>query len=126
MSFKKILVPIDLEKPEQKINDFLYPKVSPYEVSLHGVSNGKMWKYGMVVLKGGGISEQDMFVKIIEAKTRVESVDDLLGNLKSYLEKVKDFSIGNIIFIEKSQTGVGFNLEKYANKASIKRNFKLP
>ena len=125
MKSKKILVPIDIENPEKIINDFLYPEISKNTTSLLGIKNKKEWKYGMVVYKGSGITENDLFAKIVDAKTKIESVNELLNNLIIYLEKVKDFSIGNIIYIERIDE-FGFTFKKYANRPNIKRNSKLP
>ncbi|MEM7487382.1 MAG: hypothetical protein AAF348_19405 [Bacteroidota bacterium] len=126
MKSRKVIVPIDIENPDKKINDFLYPKLTNDGVSFFRVSNEKEWKYGMIVLKGGGVTENDLFAKIVDAKTKIESVDKLLDTLKIYLEKVREFSIGNIIYIEPNDNHEGFELRKYANRLNIKRNNKLP
>ncbi|WP_103072257.1 hypothetical protein [Aquimarina sediminis] len=126
MKSRKAIVPINIENPDKKINDFLYPKLTNDGASFFRVSNEKEWKYGMVVLKGGGVTENDLFAKIVDAKTKIESVDKLLETLKVYLEKVKEFSIGNIVYVESSNNNEGFVLKKHANRPNIKRNNKLP
>lgn len=126
MNSRKIIVPFDIENPSKKINDFLYPKLRSDGASFFQVSNEKEWKYGMVVLKGGGITENDLFARIVDAKTKIESVDILLNTLLVYLEKINDFSIGNIIILESSNDDNGFILKKHANRPKIKSNNKLP
>ncbi|WP_298140193.1 hypothetical protein [Flavobacterium sp.] len=126
MKSRKVIVPIDIEKPDKNINDFLYPKLTNDVVSFFRISNEKEWKYGMVILKGGGVTENDLFAKIVDAKTKIESVDKLLYTLKVYLEKVKEFSIGNIVYVESSDNDEGFILKKLANRPNINRNNKLP
>ncbi|UII32810.1 hypothetical protein LVD17_03055 [Fulvivirga ulvae] len=126
MKTRKIIVPIDLEKPEKKISDFLYPKLSNEGAKFFQVSKEKEWRYGLVILKGGGITENDLFARIVDAKIKIESVDGLLNTLKAYLEKIKEFSIGNIVCIESSNNDAGFKLTKYANRPSVKRNSNLP
>jgi hypothetical protein len=126
MKSKKILVPIDIDNPEKIISGILYPKISNNKPSLLEVKNGKEWKYGMVVYKGGGITENDLFAKIVDAKTKIASVKQLLNSLVIYLEKINDFSIGNIVYIEHSDDDIGFTLKKYANRPIMKRNNRLP
>lgn len=116
MKSRKIIVPIDLGKTDKKINDYLYPKLTYNGASLFQISNEKEWKYGMVVLKGGGITEKDLFVKIVDAKTKIESVDTLISTLIIYLERINEFSIGNIVYIESSNDNTGFSLKKLRNR----------
>ena len=125
MKTRKAIVPIDIENPDKKINDYLYPKLTSKGISFFRISTEEEWKYGMVILKGGGITENDLFAMIVDAKTKIESVDELLNTLKVYLEKIKNFSIGNIVYIQSSEENFGFDLKKYANKPIIKKNTKL-
>lgn len=126
MTSRRMVVPIDIENPNKIINDYLYPKSTSHGVVLHRVSSNKEWKYGIVILKGGGITEKDLFAKIVNAKTEIESVAGLLNSLTAYLEKINEFSIGNIVYIESANNEVGFVLKKYADRLSAKPNRKLP
>lgn len=126
MNSKKIIVPIDIEKPEKKINDFLYPKITSNGAFFSAVKNQKEWKFGMVILKGGGITENELFTEIVNSKTKIESVERLLNTLIVYLEKIKDFSIGNIVCIESIDNEFGFVLKKHANRLNMIKNNKLP
>lgn len=118
MKSKKIIVPIDLENPSKKINDVLYPKITDDKVSLVGVNTQKEWEYGMIILKGGGVTENDLFAKIVDSKIKIESVNKLLETLENYLKKVNDFSIGNVVYIEKSNSLEKFSLKKHTNRVS--------
>ncbi len=126
MYSRKIIVPIDIEKPDEKINDFFYPKLTKEGASFFQVGEDKGWTYGMVVLKGGGITENDLFAMIVDSKIIIESVGGLLKILKIYLEKIGEFSIGNIVCIESADNDAGFVLKKCANRINITRNDKLP
>ncbi len=121
-----MIVPIDIENPSKAINDYLYPKVTEEGVSFCRVSNGKEWQYGMVVLKGGGMTVNELFAKIVDSKVKIPSVDDLLNRLTIYLEKIKDYKLDNIVVVESSDNEAGFEMKKYANRPSFKRNSKLP
>ena len=126
MKARKILVPVDIENPKKTINDILYPKILNKEASFVRIKNGKIWEYGMVILIGGGINENDLFTKIVDSKAKIESVKKLLNILTLYLDKVKEFSIGNIVYIESLDDEGGFILKKYANRLNVKRKSRLP
>lgn len=126
MKPRKIIVPIEIEKPDKKINDILYPKLTKEGAKFVRIKNEKEWKYGMIILKGGGITVNDLFAKIVDAKTKIESVKKLSNTLRVYLEKIKEFSIGNIVIIESSDDNDGFILKKYSNRPKMRSYNKLP
>lgn len=120
MKSKKLLVPIDINNPDKKISGFLYPKFSNNRVILVD-ANDKEWNYGMVILKGGGVTENDLFSSIVtKSDEKIDSVDELLSVLNKYLEELSQFRIGNIIYAEKVEGDIGFILKKYSNRLSRK------
>ncbi|WP_430909126.1 hypothetical protein [Maribacter sp. 2-571] len=126
MKSRKAIVPFDPKSPDKRINDFLYPRITGDNVTLVRTNNGEECKYGMVILKGGGINENDLFAKIVDGKTKITSVKTLLSMLEIYLEQIRTFSIGNIVYIERSDDHPGFVLKKYANRPTVERTSKLP
>ena len=47
---KKILLPIDPNNPQKRIDDFLFPAPSDGGLTLTGIKSGKQWEYGIVIL----------------------------------------------------------------------------
>ncbi len=70
---KKILVPIDIDNPSKKINDWLFPEPTENGLILRAIKSGKEWDYGMVILTKE-INENDIFKKIVDSKKKIESV----------------------------------------------------
>lgn len=56
---RKVLVPIDIENPSKRINDFLYPDPTEHGLVLRRIKTGKEWKFGMVILTSE-INENDI------------------------------------------------------------------
>jgi len=101
MNSRKILVPINLNEPKKKISGILYPSMNTESniACLKEVSSNVEWQYGLVVLKGGGISQYDLFKSIVDSGIAIPSVDNLVETLEKYLEDLKSFKIGQIVGI---------------------------
>ena len=110
MATKKILAPIDLEKPNKKISGFLYPNIDEEQVSFFEINKGKEWQAGLVVFVGQEITKNDLFAKIVDSGKKIRSVDELLMNLDDYLKQIRLFKIGDIIGVK--PRGNGFELVK--------------
>ncbi len=107
---KKILVPIDINDPQGKINDFLFPDPTDKKMVLKGINTGKVWGFGMVILTSE-ISENDLFKRIIDSGNKIESVQSLLNALKEYVIEMPKYKIGNILKLNDNKSNVDFVIE---------------
>ena len=107
---KKILVPIDINAPRKKINDFLFPAPSEGGLTLTGIKSGKHWEHGMVILTSE-INENDIFKRIVDSGKKIESVETLLYALKDYVTELPKYKIGNILKLSSEKTKVDFIVE---------------
>jgi hypothetical protein len=108
---KKVLVAFDPEKPDKQSSDFLVP--IPTEgggVALLGSKSGKVAAYGLVVMTGKSVNENDLFAKLVDTGQKVPSVDECLARLSAYIEQVKSVRIGNIVELESSDGGMKLNV----------------
>ena len=127
MKSRKILVPVDIENPAKKINDILIPIMDDDSIFLFGLKTKKKWEYGMIVLKGGGIDENEIFSLIVNEKIKLSTAEeDSLKIIEEYLKEINKFKVGNIIYIGKSEDDKMFELKKYANRLNMKNDRKLP
>lgn len=107
---KKILVPIDLNDPQKKINDFLFPSPSDDGLTLTGIKSGQQWGHGMVILTSQ-INENDIFKKVVDSGKKIESVEVLLSTLKDYVSELPKYKIGNILKLNSEIAKVDFIVE---------------
>lgn len=108
---KKVLVAFDPEKPDKQSSDFLVP--IPTEdggVALLGSKSGKVASYGLVVLTGKSVNENDLFAKLVDTGQKVPSVDECLTRLIAFNEQVKAVRIGNIVEIETANGELKLNV----------------
>lgn len=98
---KKVLVAFDPEKPDKQSSDFLVPvPIEGGGVALLGSKSGKVASYGLVVLTGKSVNENDLFAKLVDTGQKVASVDECLARLSTFIEQVKGVRIGNIVEVE--------------------------
>jgi hypothetical protein len=107
---KKVLVPIDINNPQKKFNDFLYPDPSDQRMVLKGIKNDKTWEYGMVILTSE-INENDVFKEIVDSGKRIKSVSALLAALKEYMDEMPKYKIGNVLKLNNERAAVDFKIE---------------
>lgn len=107
---KKILVPIDLNDPQKKFNDFLFPCHTDDGLTLIGIKSGQQWEHGMVILTSQ-INENDIFKKIVDRGHKIESVELLLSTLKDYVSELPKYKIGNILKLNSEKIKVDFIVE---------------
>ena len=107
---KKVLVPIDINDPEKKINDFLYPDLQVDGLTLTGIKSGKQWEHGMVILTRP-INENDIFKRIVDSGKKIESVESVLNVLKDYVSELPKYKIGNILKLNSEKPKVDFIVE---------------
>lgn len=104
---RKVLVPIDIENPQKRITDFLYPKQTENGLVLTGIKNDKKWDFGRVILTTE-INENDIFKNIVDSGIKIPSVKILLKTLKEYVTELPNFKIGNILELNNSAGKVEF------------------
>ena len=107
---RKILVPIDIENPEKKINDFLYPKPTENGLVLTGIKTDKKWDFGIVILTSE-INENDIFKRIVDSGIKIVSVENLLNTLRDYVREIPKYKIGNILEVNNSNNGLELMLK---------------
>jgi len=107
---RKLLVPIDIDNPSKKINDYLYPDPTDCGLLLRRIKTGKEWKFGMVILTSE-TNENDIFKKIVDSGKNIESVDKLLSSLKDYVIEMPNYKIGNVLRLNENELKVGFEIE---------------
>lgn len=122
---KKMLVPFDEKYPGKKINDFIYPHVDESGAIFIGIKKSKRWAKGMAVYTGIDITANDLFAKIVDAGNKIDSVDDLINDLHTFIAQLHEFSIGNIIEIEKDEVH-GFRLKKFVDRIQTSGTSKIP
>ncbi len=107
---RKILVPIDIENPKRRINDFLYPKPTENGLVLTGIKTDKKWDYGIVVLTSEK-NENDIFKKIVDSGIKINSVDNLLNALREYVQRIPKYKIGNILELNQNKNSLELKLK---------------
>ncbi len=108
---RKVLVAFDPEKPDKQSSDFLLPV--PTEsggVVFLGSKSGKIASYGLVVMTGKSVNENDLFAKLVDTGQKVPSVDECLARLSGFIEQVKTVRIGNIVEIESVDGALKLNV----------------
>jgi hypothetical protein len=122
MSTKKLLVAFNPKKPTSKSSDFLFPLIVDGHPKFLGLSSGKYFEYGMVVMTGKEVTENDVFAKIVDLGRKVENVDQMLGEISEYLAMFKNYKISNVLkVVDNSSESRGFSLEKTNLRSSPAR-----
>ncbi len=110
------------DEPTATSSDFLLPVLVDGSPKFLGLSSGKYYDYGMVVMTGKEVTVNDVFAKLLDSGRKIESVDQTLEYITKYLEFLKSFKIGNVIRIkDDSSSGIGFALEKTELKPTVKK-----
>ena len=108
---KKVLVAFDAEKPEKSSSDFLVPvRNESGEFEFFGTKSGKTIPYGMVILTGRAVTENDLFAKLVDTGMKVPSVEETLGTLCSFLAAMKTVKIGNVVTVAAAEEGVALEV----------------
>lgn len=118
---RKLLVAFNPERPDSKSSDFLIPWNLESQPVFHGLKSGRDFTYGMMIFLGRAVSENDLFSKLVDSGALINSVDNTLAILRSYIEQLQGLRIGNVVqivpHVEKS-----FALELVSNTPSgVKR-----
>ena len=119
---RKILVKFDIENPNKRTNDFLYPKPTENGFELTGIKTKKKSTLGMIILTDI-INENDIFTKIVDSGVQIPSVENLLLSLKEYVQEIQKFKVGNILYINDNNKNVEFIL-KYQRITRKRTNMK--
>ncbi len=122
---KKMLVPFDEKNPGKRISDFIYPELDEAGVAFVGIKKSKKWKQGMIVYTGVEITANEILTKITNTGKSIKSVESMTENLQQYVSQLSEFSIGNILEVEKDET-LGFKLKKIKDRAQLIGECKIP
>jgi len=78
----------------------------------------------MVVFVGRSVTENDLFAKLVDSGTIIANVDDTLALLRSFLDGLQCWKIGNVVQIRSTSQNVGSDveLELVANTPSAVKN----
>lgn len=119
MNTKKLLVAFDPKKPTSRSSDFLLPMVIDDNPMFLGLSSGKYFEYGMVVMTGKAVTVNDVFAKVVDLGRKVDDVDEMLDLIAKYFELVKKYKISNVLkVVDDLSVSYGFDLEKTSLKSS--------
>ncbi len=124
-SVKKMLVPFDEKNPGKVSRDFIYPETAGSDVFFTGIKKTKKWNKGMVVYTGKDITANDLFAKIVDSGKKIDSVQRFVDDLREYLLQVSEFSIGNILEIQRDGSR-GFRLKKVGSSSDFMETSKIP
>jgi hypothetical protein len=114
MNTKKLLVASDADTGETS-NDFLVVLLeSEQEPKLFGLKSRKSFSSGVVAYIGMEITENDLFARLVDAGRYIADVDHTLGVLETYIQKLQEFRIGNVLTITGDALS-GFRLVKLAD-----------
>jgi len=112
---KKLLVAFNPEQPKTPSSDFLIPFQAEGRTILYGMKSGHEHMYGLMIYVGRAITENDLFAKLVDSGTKIESVDETVSLLRQYIEKLQSLHIGNVVRIQASHSGTSsFELELVA------------
>lgn len=114
---KKLLVPFDRSKPEWNPSGFLVPWKHEGKLCFRGLQSERFYELGKMVYIGVAITENDLFAKLVDAGAVIDNVDATLDILRSYLDGLQAFKIGNVVRI-RSTDGPETELELVANTPS--------
>ena len=127
MTTKKLPVAFDPRKPDDQSSDFLVVVFEGTEPKLLGVKSKKRAEAGLMVYLGRDIQANDLFAKLVDTGRKIESVEETLRTLESYIQKLQDFRIGNLLTVEAdTAASSGFKLLKLADSPPTASTSKLP
>lgn len=125
MIARQLLFAHDESKPEEGAGDFLavvYEQGTPLFL---GLRTKRLCRLGRMVYIGKAITANDLFAKLVDTGWKIESVEQTLRNLESYIQKLQEFRIGNLVSIE-PDAATGFKLVKVAESPPCTNVSKLP
>ena len=124
---KKLLVAFDPKRPDHRSSDFLVVVLEGAEPKLLGVKSKKRAEAGLMVYLGKDVQANDLFAKLVDTGQKIESVEETLRTLESYIQKLQDFRIGNLLTVEAdTAASSGFKLFKLADSPPTASTSKLP
>lgn len=119
MQTKKLLVPFAPSRPEWNSTDFLIPRLRESKVELRGVDGGERFEFGRMVYIGLPVKESDLFARLVDSGTRIESVEDALISLRRYIDLLQGIKIGSVARIDPLRSnGHDFGLEVVARSTT--------
>jgi hypothetical protein len=98
-------------RPDAPSSDFLIPWSDDAQPVFLGLKTGKKHTYGLMIYLGRSICENDLFAKVVDLGMSIESVDNMIRRLCSYLEQLQTLRIGNVARITSANDGKEFKLE---------------
>jgi len=114
---KKLLVAFNPERPDVQSSDFLIPWNLESQPVFHGLKSGKDCPCGIVVFLRRAVSENDLFAKLVDLGAFINSVDNTLATLRSYIDQLKGLKIGKVVRIVPN-AATSFGLELVSNTPS--------
>lgn len=116
-STKKLLVAFDPARPDAQSSDFLVPWHRDGQPEFLGLRSGKESALGMIVFVGRSVTENDLFATLVDSGAVIANVDEILALLRSYIESLQSFEIGNVARIRSAGqiNGPSVELELVAN-----------
>ncbi|MBP9825306.1 MAG: hypothetical protein KBF21_13865 [Thermoanaerobaculia bacterium] len=125
MTTKKLLVAFDPKKPNQRSSDFLVVVLEDAQPKLLGVKSKKPMVSGLMVYLGKEVTANDLFARLVDTGRAIESVEQTLRTLESYIQELQGFRIGNLVTVEADATN-HFKLVKLADSPPATNVRRLP
>lgn len=99
MTTKRLLVPIDLARPDGNQKGFIYPNpVDGIVANFKSIGSGKTWEFGLVVYVGTEIDTLRFAAKIEDSGGRVDH--ELMNILSRFIAQVSALKIGDVVGVE--------------------------
>ena len=109
---KKLLVAYNPAKPDSRSSDFLIPWCEADVPAFRGLKSGKTRALGLMVYIGRGITENDLFAKLVDSGAFIPDVDRALEMLGDYLRQIQGMKIGDQVeVVPSSESQYGFRLQ---------------
>lgn len=103
---KKLLAPYSVEKRAPVGRSFAVPVMCEDTWQLVRLDTKRPVEFAAVVYTGKEITAEDLFSAIVDAGFVIPSVEGLLTMLRSYLDQVSGFKIGDVVSAETTADGL--------------------
>lgn len=82
----------------------LLPQKVGDKVIFVGLTTGKVFEHGMMVMAGRDVTNDDLFAKFVEIGTKIDSVAETLDPIDVYIEQLGMYKISNVLKLHKTKS----------------------
>ena len=125
---KKALIRFCPGQPGKKKSDFLWPKKGQDDkVRLASIVGGGTSDFGLVVYTGRTVTAADVFAKVIDSGSNINSAGDALADLADFTDQLGAHKIGTVVqLIVDDSAPRGFLLVRTGHRPYSVDPSKLP